>query len=104
MKLPLGGRLLRCGPTRDVNFPYVVLGRALYHHARVAGRTHANRGALSLGDDPAAPTWADRIPRDQRNAIEKCFQRLRGGATDATEDLAALLTPLVARADTAPGS
>jgi hypothetical protein len=104
MNLPLGGRLLRCGPTRDVNFPYVVLGRAFYHHARVAGRTHANRGALTLSDDAAAPTWADRIPRDQRNAIEKCFQRLRGGAADATEDLAALLTPLVARADTVPGS
>ena len=49
--------------------PYVVLGRALYHHARVAGRTHADRGALRLAEDPDGENWADRIPRDQRNDI-----------------------------------
>ena len=100
-----GGRLLRCGPTKDVNFPYVVLGRAIYHHARVAGRTHANRGALTLGDDDAGPGWIDRIPREQRKAIEKSFARLRNGAaeTDVTEDLALLLTPIVEEGGAVPG-
>jgi hypothetical protein len=105
LNLPLGGRVLRCGPTKDVNFPYVVLGRALYHHARVAGRTHANRGALTLSDDEAGPTWADRIPRERRNAIERSFRRLRDGADPAevTEDLAILLHPIVAEGGAVPG-
>lgn len=105
LSLPLGGRLLRCGPTKDVNFPYVVLGRALYHHARLAGRTHANRGALTLADDDAGPSWADRIPRDRRKAIERAFARLRDGAgeTDVTEELALLLTPIVAEGGAVPG-
>ncbi len=105
LNLPLGGRVLRCGPTKDVNFPYVVLGRALYHHARVAGRTHANRGALTLSDDEAGPTWADRIPREQRNAIERSFRRVRDGTDPAevTEDLAMLLSPIVAEGGAVPG-
>jgi hypothetical protein len=47
--LPLGGQLLRCGPAASPNFPYVVLGRALHHHARIAGRAHAVRSPLALG-------------------------------------------------------
>ena len=31
--LPLGGKQLSIGPMRNINFPYVVLGRALYHHS-----------------------------------------------------------------------
>lgn len=105
LNLPLGGRLLRCGPTRDVNFPWVVLGRALYHHARIVGRTHANRGTLTLERQEDEPSWVDRIPRDRRNTIEHAFRRLRDDSGDelATEELAALLAPLVADADLAPG-
>ncbi len=39
-----GGKTLTCGPVRNPNFPYVVVNRALLHHALVAGRTHAQRG------------------------------------------------------------
>lgn len=42
----LGGRRITVGPVRDLNFAFVVLGRALTHHAAVATRTHANRGVL----------------------------------------------------------
>jgi hypothetical protein len=105
LSLPLGGRLLRCGPTRDVNFPYVVLGRALYHHARIAGRTHANRGPLELAGHEDAPNWIDRLPRERRGALERLFRRLREeeGGPEVTEELAALLVPILAEADAAPG-
>jgi hypothetical protein len=102
--LALGGRELRCGPTRNRNFPWVVLGRALHHNARLAGRTHADRGLLTLHPG-AAPTWGERIPREQRVALERCFARLREGDADPAraEELAHLLFPLVAQADVAPG-
>lgn len=101
--LPLGGRLLRCGPTRNVNFPYVVLGRALYHHARVAGRSHANRATLTLSAEDAGESWLDRIDASRRKALERCFRRLRDGDSDVTEELVALLAPIVAQTDAAPG-
>jgi hypothetical protein len=81
------------------------MGRALYHQARVAGRTHANRAALSLDTGERGPSWVERIPREQRSALERCFRRLRDGASDAEvlEDLTRLLVPLVAEGETGPG-
>jgi hypothetical protein len=98
---PLGGKLLRCGPTRDINFPYVVLGRALYHHARVAGRTHADRGRLTLEQESEASGWIERLPSDARKQLERVFRGLReeGRDGDAVETLRGLLVPLVAGAD-----
>ena len=43
-----GGKLLVVGPTRNINFPYVVLGRALLHLRMIEDRTHAQRRCLSL--------------------------------------------------------
>jgi hypothetical protein len=103
--LPLAGRELRCGPTRHPNFPWVVLGRALHHHARLAGRTHADRGALALDEPGAAPGWVERIGRERRGALERCFTRLREGDADPVlgAELALLLAPVVQEADAAPG-
>jgi hypothetical protein len=106
MNLPLGGKLLRCGPSNDVNFPYVILGRALYHHAQIAGRTHANRTALALADQSdASSNWIERLPRETRDALERGFRSLRRGSAGAgaTDELAGLLGPIVASVDAAPG-
>ena len=48
LRQPLGGRLLRYGPTRGPNLAAVLLGRARLHYAVVSGRTHARRDALDL--------------------------------------------------------
>jgi hypothetical protein len=44
-----GGMRLRCGPTKNIQFPFVLLGRALLHYTLVARRTHAQRGVLKVG-------------------------------------------------------
>ena len=98
--LPVGGRLLRCGPAASPNFPYVLLGRALYHHARIAGRTHAVRAPLAL-DEPGA-NWIERLAAEERRALDRSLRELRRGAADADADLARSLTPIVAQGD-APG-
>jgi hypothetical protein len=58
LRQPMGGVRLRCGPSRSVQFPFVLLNRALLHHAVVAGRTHAQRGVLKIAEerDQAAVT------------------------------------------------
>ncbi len=48
LRQPMGGLRLRYGPSRNVQFPFVLLNRALLHHRVVAGRTHAQRGVVSL--------------------------------------------------------
>jgi hypothetical protein len=99
-QLPLGGRQLRCGPAASPNFPYVVLGRALHHHAVVAGRTHAQRGPLALSEETGA-NWIERLgPR--RRELERIFRALRRGS-EQTDALAECLAPIVAQGD-APGA
>jgi len=102
LKLPMGGRLLRCGPVQSTNFPYVVLGRALYHHARVAGRAHANREALALAEGEDRENWVERLEPARRRELDRIFRDTRDGE-ERTADLAECLVPLLVEGD-APGS
>jgi hypothetical protein len=77
LEISLGRRKLVAGPTKNRNFPHVVLGRARLHHALVAGRAHAYRGALSI-DEQAGSLLAD-LAGGERRQIEKEFDRLRRG-------------------------
>jgi Domain of unknown function (DUF3482)/50S ribosome-binding GTPase len=96
--LPLGGQLLRCGPAASPNFPYVVLGRALYHHALVAGRTHAVRSPLALGEGPTG-NWIERLEPAMRRELDRTLRALRRDRADAADALARALVPIVARGD-----
>ena len=103
MTRPLGGRELRLGPMRNVSFPYVVIGRALVHHALVAGRTHANRGELVVGGAPGESTqrhWLDALAPERRRALDKLLAGARDGDVEVTSRLAAALEPILA----SPGS
>lgn len=82
--LPLGGLELRVGPARNINFPYVVLGRALYHHAAVMHRTHAQRDILCL-DTTAEDASARSIADSQRKKLERVFARLRSSENGSYE-------------------
>ncbi len=77
---PLGGRLVRCGPSRNPNLPFVLLGRARHHHAVVAGRTHAERGEVDLeaGRDARAP-----LEPGTRTQLARQFARLARTPGDA---------------------
>ena len=72
--LPLGGEELTVGPMRSINFPYVVLSRALLHHKMIEDRTHAYRGPLELQPQPGA---LQRFDLDSRKRLETVFGKLR---------------------------
>ena len=77
LQVPMGRRKLVAGPSRNRNLPHVVLGRARLHHALVAGRSHAQRGALDLGAH--ARELLTPLEDARRRGMEKLFGRLRGG-------------------------
>lgn len=90
---PLGGRILKVGPIRSDNFPWVFLGRAWLHHHLVRERNHALRETLS--DDALAQTNVmDSVPERLRKELAKTLTRLRGEA-DSTELLTALTQQVV---------
>ena len=95
--MPLGGKRLQIGPTQNINFPYVLMGRALHHYDLLSARTHAQRGRLELRNGQVAPKAIDRIDASQRKSLESCFRRLRKGDDPARlcEQLATLIAPLL---------
>lgn len=72
--LPLGGRQLTIGPMRNINFPYVILGRALFHQQMIEDRTHAHREPLDLKQQTDRLQTLDA---SNRKRLEKIFIKLR---------------------------
>lgn len=88
---PLGGKEISIGPMRNINFPYVVLARALLHQRVIEDRTHAQRGPLDIGGQSAAQQLADTA---MRRRFEKLFAKLRkqeAYRADLVASLAALI-------------
>jgi hypothetical protein len=92
---PLGGQRLRCGPTKNLQFPFVLLGRARLHHALVAARTHAQRSALVLNED------SPNLPLEEatKRELAQIFAQLRRSPIGSEKHVQALET-LTARIET----
>jgi GTPase Era involved in 16S rRNA processing len=70
--IPTGGKLLTYGPSRNINFPFVLLGRALLHHQLLCHRTHADRSALSLDD-----ALLEKLDERERRTLARLFADVR---------------------------
>lgn len=74
---PLGGRLLRCGPAKDANVPFVLLGRARLHATLIAQRTHAQRDTLVLGDAAEKAGGLNPLTAAQKRSFATLFAKAR---------------------------
>ncbi|MFV0277160.1 MAG: DUF3482 domain-containing protein [Parahaliea sp.] len=72
--IPTGGKQLAYGPSRNLNFPFVLLGRALLHHELLCRRTHADRSQLALGSD-----LLEQVDEGQRRRLARLFAHIRSG-------------------------
>jgi len=99
--VPMGRKKLVAGPTRNRNLPYVVLGRARLHHALVAGRSHAQRGAMTLVE--LSSDQLDSLSVGDRKQLEKSFRRLRSGreVAEIVDQLGKEIAALFERDETA---
>ena len=80
----VGRRELTVGPMQNLNFPYIVLGRALYHASLLAKRSHATRGAIDLQD---VSFTEEVISSEARKVLEKVHVKLRKGKDLKKEEL-----------------
>ena len=94
--LPLGGKQLTYGPVTNKNFPYVLLGRAIYHQRMIAGRPHAQRDQLTLEMDNKID-WLSELNTEQRKQIDQQCKKLgrQEIAEDSVEQLSAWLYPII---------
>lgn len=74
---PMGGVRLRYGPSRNAQFPFVLLNRALLHHALVSDRTHAQRGALRVRHGGSETAEAGRFVGGRTRELIRLCDRLR---------------------------
>ncbi len=87
----VAGRDLRVGPMRAINFPWILLDRALAVFATAAGRSHARRDGMefSLPDQLAAlhgrHLLTQEWPEDARKDCEKLFALARRGRAGQME-------------------
>ena len=73
----LGKRYLQIGPMENRNFPYILLGRAIFHAYHIATRSHALRDVEELSMDSSfKDKWLDE---DLRKSLEKYHKIFRSG-------------------------
>jgi len=82
----LGKRELTIGPMQNLNFPYVLLGRSLYHASMIAKRSHAVRENLNLENSSFTEKIMDA---ENRKGLEKVHLKLRKGEELEEESLEA---------------
>jgi len=81
----LGKRYLQIGPMSNRNFPYILLGRAIYHAYHIATRSHALRGVEELTMDS---TFKDKwLDESLRKYLEKYHKIFRSGDEVSVETL-----------------
>jgi GTPase Era involved in 16S rRNA processing len=82
----LGKRYLEMGPMENRNFPYILLGRTIYHTTQVAKRSHAIRGVAEfVMDSTFKEKWFND---DLRKSLEKYHKKFRSGKELEIEELA----------------
>ena len=81
----LGKRYLQMGPMENRNFPYILLGRAIYHTSKVASRSHARRGVADIEmDNTFKAKWLDEALQKE---LEKYHKKFRSDDTVNAEVL-----------------
>jgi hypothetical protein len=82
--MKLGKRSIEMGPMKNRNFPYILLGRSLYHAYKVASRSHALRDKAAIKmDEHFKDSW---LGDDLKKELEKYHKKFRSaGSVDENE-------------------
>ena len=83
----IGKRELSVGPMQNLNFPYILLGRSLYHASVIAKRSHAMRGDINLDNEEFFTEQV--MDSERRKILEKVHVSLRKGDEPKEEELKA---------------
>ncbi len=75
----LGQRHLVIGPMKNRNFPFILIGRALYHTSQIANRSHASRQNIDIDIHiDLESVFKERWLNDERrDNLEKYHKRFR---------------------------
>ena len=75
---PLGGKTQLIGPVKNLQFAFVLLGRAVSYHAAVSQHSHADRAVLEVSENPH---WLDTLDKTQQIKLTQLLQKAHKGFT-----------------------
>ncbi|MEH6583465.1 MAG: DUF3482 domain-containing protein [Halioglobus sp.] len=86
--IPSGGKRFVYGPTTNINFPFVLMGRGIRLFKLVSTRTHASQEKLDL-DKPMLTFLSDK----ERRSLAKLFAKIQSGKkiSESRADLSAMI-------------
>ncbi|MEZ5570973.1 MAG: GTPase/DUF3482 domain-containing protein [Halioglobus sp.] len=76
MGIPSGGKRCIYGPTKNVNFPFVLLGRSLWYQQIVSNRAHANRESINVNQSAL-----ENFAEGDLLSLGKLFAKIQIGKT-----------------------
>lgn len=85
------------GPVQDLQFGYIVLGRAVDHWWHISERNHAGREPLEL--PPSDSHWLEQLDSPRRKAIQQALGTLRKGRKLGPDEQQALESAIHASMD-----
>jgi hypothetical protein len=80
------------GPVQDLQFGYIVLGRAVDHWWHISERNHAGRDPLEL--PPSDSHWLEQLENPRRRAIQQALGKLRKGRKLGSDEQQALASAI----------
>jgi len=81
----IGDLSIKMGPMKNRNFPYILLGRSLYHLYIISHRSHAKRESIVLdGDKTFKDMW---LKENIKKELEKSHKIFRSGDKIESRDI-----------------
>ncbi len=94
----LGKRYLQIGPMTNINFPYILLGRALYHTQKISKRSHAMRGEMDIAMDSSfKELWLDDDVRKSLQGYHKKFRFSKEISSKVMKEYESLIKVILAK-------
>jgi GTPase Era involved in 16S rRNA processing len=100
----LGKHSLETGPMKNRNFPYILLGRALYHMMKVINRSHAVRSVVEVSMESSfKEQWLDETLRTSLEKYHKMFRSGKEVENEVLQQYSALIKRVLENFDREAG-
>ena len=72
-----GKKIIRIGPHKNPNFPWILLDRALLHFKSIRDLAHSRRDKISLAINGSEQRIASNLDHDIRKSLNRIFVSIR---------------------------
>jgi hypothetical protein len=80
--IPLAGETITAGPTRELTFIFVLLGRAIDFLEMILHRTHADRTIVDVAETNLT-TRLNQLPKVEQVKLTRLLQKAHKGLSEA---------------------